>query len=78
MEYLTFFEWLAERDNEGDPPDMPKSDVAWAKNEVRNMFWLGKHGGDCTDAPHTCDLCLLESLLKEYREYRFNGKESKD
>ena len=30
------------------------------------------HSGDCTKSCHTCDLCLLEYNLKEYREYFFD------
>lgn len=30
------------------------------------------HYGDCTRSCQTCDICLLEGFLKDYREYYFN------
>lgn len=31
-----------------------------------------KHDGDCTNQSSPCELCMLETLLKEYHEYYFN------
>lgn len=42
-----------------------------AEDELKWMLsgnnW--KHAGDCTNENHTCQLCLLETLLSEYYEY---------
>lgn len=33
------------------------------------------HHGDCTKSAISCNLCVLESLLEDYRNYFFNEEE---
>ena len=60
-----FLEFIASMPHNGTPEH-------W-KRVIPLMFeennWV--HEGDCTRVSCTCNLCLIEQYLKEYREYIF-------
>lgn len=60
-----FLEFIASKPGNGTPEH-------W-KRVIPLMFeennWV--HEGDCTRVSCTCNLCLIEQYLKEYREYIF-------
>lgn len=60
---LDFFEWLAKNQ---------ETSLEWAREFINEIF-NGKviHLGDCTQHPCPCELCILEGLLEDYREYYF-------
>ena len=57
-------------------------DESWLKHwtECAPKMLIGESGeghfGDCTNAPCTCRLCLVETWLKEYKEYFFEKTKS--
>lgn len=58
---MTFYEFVKEQDDSSDE---------WTESFFNHWFDVmknGKHEGDCTNVPMTCSLCLLETLLGEYR-----------
>ena len=75
MEYYTFTEYLAAC--EGEDFNIIEPDwLKWAENfvaHITEMLQEGIHQGDCTKHCHTCNLCCIERMLEEYRNYRFNG-----
>lgn len=46
-----------------------------ALDKYNSVMKYETHDGDCTNEPHSCLLCVLEELLKNYKEYCFNEKE---
>ena len=65
MDKKNFLEFIASMPHNGTPEH-------W-KRVIPLMFeennWV--HEGDCTHVSCTCNLCLIEQYLKEYREYIF-------
>lgn len=68
-EKLNFIEWVAEHEEmgKGESAKFIASIFEWIETDG------GVHKGDCTKEPQPCGLCVLESLLSDYREYRFNA-----
>jgi len=71
MSKLSFFEWIAEQHrHNGEAPS-----TTWIENYAKKTAWESyqnkqpMHDGDCVNRPYSCDLCILEDLLREYREY---------
>jgi hypothetical protein len=62
MPLITIYEYLAQQEN---------STTEWAKEFVQGLAMSPVHSGDCTKEIHSCNLCTLEDLLVEYREYVF-------
>jgi hypothetical protein len=64
---------------EADDFDNPHEDyLDWGNTFVDafpNIMKTEKHGGDCTNEPYTCAICIYETLLKDYYEYCFNEVE---
>lgn len=48
--------------------------LEWAKQFLKGYesIWVEVHSGDCTKSSHTCSLCLLQTLLADFKEYTFN------
>lgn len=64
---LTLVEWLAKTE---------ESSPEWAEEFLLQILKPNKkHDGDCTAMIHTCDLCCLEGILKDYIEYYFSEEE---
>jgi len=72
----TFVEFVAALDSE-DFDNIEPSWLRWAENLVENYGKLlnAHHYGDCIKVPISCNFCVLESLLVDYREYCFNEEE---
>ena len=64
---------------EGDDFDNPSEDnLAWGRQFVDAFPQVMKtdiHFGDCTKEPVTCNICIYQTLLEDYREYYFNEEE---
>jgi len=45
-----------------------------ASKEYSEILLNYFHEGDCTNIPCSCPLCLMEGLLKDYREFSFNPR----
>ena len=69
----TFVEFVAALECD-DFDVLEESWLKWAKEFVShlNTDEVGVHYGDCTNQPISCYLCVIETLLKDYREYYFN------
>lgn len=67
---LSFRQWLA-KENSWDG-DFDYSDVEYCNKLISKLIEADSHFGYCTQDPCPCSLCLLERLLKEYREYTFS------
>jgi len=63
----SFFEFVKNYDNGSDEWTDEFLKILSDKNQV--------HYGDCTNAPCACNLCVIERLLVEYREYFFKKPE---
>lgn len=80
MNFYDWHEWQECTDEEREEvyKDGKKPSTKWIRDYVRNGAWSPYrflepvHDGDCTNCPYTCNLCCLESLLREYREYYFS------
>jgi hypothetical protein len=72
----TFVEFVAAWESD-DFDDIEPSWLRWAEHLIENYGKLlnAHHLGDCTKTPISCNLCVLESLLTDYREYYFNEEE---
>ncbi len=76
---LSFYDWFAAREAlEGEEPS-----ANFIKNYVHNAWSAYStldpvHEGDCTSAPFSCNLCVLEDLLREYRMYFFDQFENNE
>lgn len=70
----TFVEFIAAL--ESDDFDNPSAEcLQWAEsliNDIPKIFKKEYHFGDCTKAPISCNLCIFETLLSDYRKYYFN------
>ncbi|KKN59951.1 hypothetical protein LCGC14_0537010 [marine sediment metagenome] len=62
---LTFVEWLAGNEYQGDIKRAKRA----IKNVVDYLVDNGAHDGDCPKQIHTCILCFLEQWLSEYHNY---------
>lgn len=72
----TFIEFIAALDSD-DFDNIDPNWLKWAEgliDKYPKMLNAG-HAGDCTKMPISCNLCVLESLLSDYREYFFNEEE---
>lgn len=76
---LTFFEWCAEQEAlEGeDLNGWTEHYKDFATKHAWHSYQSDKavHDGDCTKCPYTCQLCVLEDLLADYRQYYFSNDE---
>ena len=63
---MTFKEWVANEEG---------STVEWADQFINDLVNVPKHSGDCTNESHSCSLCTLEILLKEYYEHQKQGND---
>lgn len=72
----TFVEFIAALDCD-DFDVLEDSWVKWAEQFVTHLNSPDSnyHHGDCTKQPVSCYLCVMETLLKDYREYYFNEEE---
>lgn len=70
---LTLPEFISLYDSEDGQPDPIWADH-WATHlpEMLQGSNVESHHGDCTKAPCSCMLCMLEQWLREYREYFFD------
>lgn len=60
---LSFLDWVAETID---------SSKEYPKEYIEKILETDlTHDGDCTDKCYACHLCVLETLLTEYREYCF-------
>ncbi len=72
----TFVEFIAALETE-DFDIIDKDWLIWANKFVDaypEVFKKGIHDGDCTKQPFSCMLCLMDTLLLDYKEYYFNEK----
>jgi len=73
----TFVEFMAAC--EGDDFDSPSQDnIDWAEQFVDAFPKIMKtevHFGDCTNHAVSCNICIFETLLRDYRKYYFNEEE---
>jgi hypothetical protein len=71
-----FVEFIAALDSK-DFDDIEPSWLKWAEELVEDYPRLlnAGHHGDCTKSAISCNLCVLESLLTDYRKYYFNEEE---
>lgn len=64
---------------EADDFDNPTQDyLDWGSNFVDAFPQVMKnevHFGDCTNQAVTCNICIYETLLKDYYKYYFNEEE---
>ena len=78
---MTFIEFMAYQDSDGY-----EIDNSWLnhwKEWIPKVILSDKHKGDCTDFSCSCEFCVVETYLKEYKEYFFekritNSSEVKD
>ena len=68
----SFINFIAARESNDFDNIEPKW-LDWAKRFVTQFAENMSHDGDCFAQPCTCDVCLLEMYLQEYREYIFDG-----
>ena len=77
---LNFFEWYAHREASFIKGDTPHT--GFIEGFAKDGAWRSynkdepNHCGDCTDWPVSCSLCALEGLLREYRMYFFDKRDS--
>jgi hypothetical protein len=72
---LTFPEFIALYDSEEKENPNPDWAAHW-RTQLPNMISSNIHMGDCTRQSCPCNLCMLETWLREYREYYFNKEVS--
>lgn len=75
-ENMTFFEFFRHRSNGFTEEEA--SSVEWTDSYFKHFIDVaknGKHEGDCTKQSFTCDLCLMEQMMEEYRQYIFKYEE---
>lgn len=75
-------EYLAATESE-DFNHIDEGMIEWAKEFLGSYFNFSDdlskssdiyHDGDCTNQIHACNLCVLEGILEEYRNYTFKNK----
>lgn len=77
MNKYTFVEFVAALESK----DFDKIDEAWLvwankfMNDQKEVFKKCIHAGDCTKQSHTCGLCLIETLLADYKRYYFQEEQ---
>ena len=72
----TFVEYIAAVEGE-DFNTIEPSWLVWANDLADSIPETLKkeiHEGDCTKQSHTCNLCLIETLLNEYYRYYFKDR----
>ena len=77
MNKYTFVEFIAAL--EGDDFNVIEPiNLKWAKGFVESMGNISDliHHGDCTKQNISCELCVYEVYLKEYREYYFDKQDN--
>jgi hypothetical protein len=69
----TLVEFIAALESE-DFDDIDETWIGWGKEFLSHLTSdnLGEHHGDCTNDPAPCYLCVVENMLKNYREYYIN------
>lgn len=73
---LNFFEWFAAQ--EADEGEDVKDLLPWTEKYFTKTAWESYrtsepiHDGDCVKRPYTCDLCVIERYLTEYKNYFFD------
>ena len=73
MKY-TFIEFISACESE-DFDKIESKWLDWGKKFVTSYPLIMEkeyHGGDCTRESYSCPLCLMETLLSDYKEYNFN------
>lgn len=76
MKKYTFIEYLAACEGD-DFNNLESSWIQWATDlvdDIPKILKEEKHDGDCTKQSHTCNFCLIETLLNEYYRYYFDKK----
>lgn len=71
-----FIEYIAAFESK-DFNSVEEDKIEWARNfihSITNNIENEVHLGDCTNEIHPCNLCVLESMLSEYRKYIFENK----
>ena len=69
---LSFFDFFRARAFSFEDPASTEWADRFLDHVLNDSMKAVGHDGDCTKQAFTCDLCLLEEMLSEYREYRFN------
>jgi hypothetical protein len=66
----TLVEFIAALESD-DFDQLDETWVGWAKDFLShlNSNLVSGHNGDCTNQPSPCYLCVVENMLKNYREY---------
>lgn len=64
---LDLYDWASEYN---------ETSKEWLKEFIENTF-SGKvtHLGDCTKHVYACKLCILEDILRDYRDYYYFNEE---
>jgi len=57
---MTLYEFVAEQE---------ETEIAWAKQFVDGLLSKPIHEGDCTGQNFTCNLCLLEHILNDFKKH---------
>ena len=70
MNFVEFIAWQESEDDNTINEDWLQHWYSIVK-EFLVSDSIEKHFGDCTKNPCPCQLCTLETLLKEYKEYYF-------
>jgi hypothetical protein len=77
MKKYNFIEFLCALESD----DFDNPDYSWKEFYIKFLKQYpdllindGIHHGDCTKVSCPCDLCVLETLLKEFYQYTFDEK----
>lgn len=62
---LTFIEWLAKNECQGDIKHAKRAIKRWTYHLIADET----HDGYCTNEEYSCMLCTLETMLSEYHKY---------
>jgi hypothetical protein len=69
----TFIQFVAALESDNFD-EIDETWIPWATEFVSHLNSTARnvHHGDCTKQPVSCYLCVIEGLLKDYREYYFD------